>query len=199
MHRLVFQARPRAARQLAGLLQRGCKVPIRLGVSLETLFLEDLKFPPDLIADRIQTIFLDGIPVDNLETATVKDGSTLALSSALPGLVGASFRKGGYYSALRLKISSETSITTPHPGTGWITLKLFNLLLNDCGPHLLGQGVHLERHILLDFFSHKGPDFWREVAEMTLDDRAISREELAKWLPENPDALVCLKVLTSKG
>ena len=48
---------------------------------------------------------LDGKPVDDIGAALVQDGSTLALSAAMPGLVGATLRRGGAYSSFRSAIT----------------------------------------------------------------------------------------------
>jgi hypothetical protein len=46
----------------------------------------------DYLENRIKTIFLDGKPVDDEDKAVLKNGSTLALSAAMPGLVDSTFR-----------------------------------------------------------------------------------------------------------
>jgi len=41
----------------------------------------------DYVTQRISTIFLDGKPVDDIDTLLVRDGAVLSLSAAMPGLV----------------------------------------------------------------------------------------------------------------
>jgi len=66
----------------------------------------------------IKVLFLDYSPVDDLDAAIIKDGAILALSAAMPGLVGAAMRKDGL-SWMR------TSITYHEQGGGMITEKGF--------------------------------------------------------------------------
>jgi len=98
------------------LMQRGFMVKIRVGCSIKSLLCNQLGLSQEYLEERIQTILLDGRPVDDVESAIVKQESTLALSAALPGLVGATLRKGGYYAPLRSHIShSETASSWDQP------------------------------------------------------------------------------------
>jgi hypothetical protein len=83
------------------LLQQGFAVKVQAGCSVKTLLCEQLGLSPEYLEERIQTIFLDGRPVDDVNSAIIEDGSTLALSAAMPGLAGATLRKGGYYAPMR--------------------------------------------------------------------------------------------------
>jgi len=66
-----------------------------VGCSIKNLLCNQFDITPEYLSDRISTIFLNGKPVDDVESAIIKDNSILALSGAMPGLVGATFRKGG--------------------------------------------------------------------------------------------------------
>ena len=55
--------------------------------------------------EKIQSIMLDGKPVDDIGSAMIHDGSVLALSAAMPGLVGATLRRGGAYASFRSAIT----------------------------------------------------------------------------------------------
>ncbi|HEX9290245.1 MAG TPA: hypothetical protein VF904_12040, partial [Anaeromyxobacteraceae bacterium] len=80
------------------------------------------------------------------------DGSLLALSAAMPGLVGATLRRSGPYAVMRAAIT-RTADRTPQEargGTIVIRLKLFNLLLEEMGPVLLERGMVLDRGDVLD-------------------------------------------------
>ena len=96
------------------------------------------------VRDRIETIFIDGMVVDDLDGSVVRDGSTVTLSAAMPGLVGATLRRGGYYKAMRSGISWSTLGDDGLPeevGPGLVRVKLFNLILREVGPQLLAHGV----------------------------------------------------------
>lgn len=108
---------------------------------------EELALTPEYVRERITTVFLDGQVVDVLEDAMLRQGSRLALSAAMPGLVGATLRRSGPYAAMRAEITRtrehELEARTGAPAV--IHLKLFNMLIDDIGPVLLERGVLLER------------------------------------------------------
>ncbi len=123
------------------LLQKGFMLEARVGCSVRALLLDQLGLSAEYIERRIQTIFLDGKPVDDLDRATIRDGSTLALSSALPGLLGATLRRGGYYAAMRSQITHRAEDVSQLITDGRIIMKLFNLLLGELGPQFLERGI----------------------------------------------------------
>lgn len=87
------------------LLRQGFQVEAQMGRSLKHLLCEQFKVEEEYPADRVKTIFLDGKPVDDVETAIIENGATPALSAAMPGLVGATFRRGGVLGAFRSGIT----------------------------------------------------------------------------------------------
>lgn len=128
------------------LLQRG--VAVRAGARTVLAFLVDeVGLTPEYVRDRITTVFLDGQVVDALEDAVLGEGSRLALSAAMPGLVGATLRRSGPYAAMRAEITRspehERDARTRAPVV--IQVKLFNMLIHEVGPALLARGVLLER------------------------------------------------------
>ncbi len=130
-----------------GLFQRGVLVAAATGCSLWSFLTEQLGIPPDYVKERVTTIFLDGDVVDSLEGSVVRDGSVLALSAAMPGLVGATLRRGGYYAAMRAAITHgvESSPAPEAGAAGTVRVKLFNLLIPELGPALLAHGIVIER------------------------------------------------------
>jgi hypothetical protein len=132
---------------LAGLLQAGVDVPARTGVSILAFLSGELGVDPGEVAARITTVFLDGDVVDALDRALLRDGSVLALSAAMPGLVGATLRRDSFYAAMRAGITRplDAAAGGTAAGAGTIRLKLFNLLIEDLGPRLLAHGVVLDR------------------------------------------------------
>jgi len=126
------------------LLQKGVALSITVGVSIMELLTSQFGIAPEYIKNKIQTIFLDGVPVDDEEMTIIEDGVTLALSSAMPGLAGAILRKGSHLKRMRREISSVVpeDITTVHRGE--ITMKFFNLLLPDLGRLFLEKGVWVD-------------------------------------------------------
>jgi hypothetical protein len=128
------------------LLQRGATLEAATGCSLWSFLTEQLGLPPDYVKERISTIFLDGDVIDSLEGAILRDGSVLALSAAMPGLVGATMRRGGYYAAMRSAITrgAESPVLQAKGAAGTLRVKLFNLLIPELGPVLLARGILLE-------------------------------------------------------
>lgn len=134
--------------EFSTLLQRGVFYPLAARSSVQDFLTRQLGIDPDYIRDRIATVFVDGSVVDDLETATLRPGSTLTLSAAMPGLVGATLRKGGFYSAMRSEISWKGDDDTRQQLDGppnTIRLKLFNTVLREIGPTLLRRGVLVDR------------------------------------------------------
>jgi hypothetical protein len=128
------------------LFQQGILLKGKIGCSIKSFLYDRLQLNPDFVEGYVQTVFLDGRPVDDLDATYVKDGSTLALSSAMPGLVGATMRRGGYYASLRAQITcTPEAAGSSAPVWGTITLKLFNFVARRLGPVLLQDGVFLKR------------------------------------------------------
>jgi hypothetical protein len=127
------------------ILQKGVTVPVTVGCTLKSLLSDQFAIPADYVTDRITTVFLDNRPVDDLDRAIVQDGSRVTLSAAMPGLVGATMRRGGFYAALRQGISHVVDSRAAEGECGTVRLKLFNLLLAELGPLVLARGLILEQ------------------------------------------------------
>lgn len=143
---------------IAPVMQSGFQVRVPTGVSLRHLFTCQWGLSEDFIESRISTIFVNGKPADDLDRTVVRDGITLALSSAMPGLVGATMRRGGVVAAFRSGITHKESAAEKESGTGAITVKLFNLLIPELGPLFLAQGVFIEANRLPEPLRQLLPD-----------------------------------------
>jgi hypothetical protein len=175
------------------LLQRGFRVATRVGISVESILTREFGLDKDSL-DRIQTVFLDGKAVDDLESSFVKDGSVLALSAAMPGLVGATLRRGGYYAGLRSQITSSETPEYIRPKQGLITLKLFNLLIRALGPVFLKRGILVEGKVLRDFLAGQPSSFWTRCRAARLDGRKLEMDELLQRQWPDADDLIRLEV-----
>ncbi|HXE95085.1 MAG TPA: hypothetical protein VN642_01665 [Dongiaceae bacterium] len=142
---LVLHLEPDNLKIFFPLLQKGVTVPAVVGCSLKSLLCDQFAIPADYVTDRITTLFLDNRPVDDLDRTHVQDGSRVTLSAAMPGLVGATMRRGGFYAALREGISHSAENRTAAGECGTVRLKLFNLLLTELGPLVLARGIILEQ------------------------------------------------------
>ena len=161
-------------------------VKVQVGSNIKSLLCRQFGLSPEYLEKRIQTIFLDGKPVDDVDSAIVKQGSTLALSAAMPGLVGATLRRGGYYAQMRSQISYREETGSEAIHEGMIFLKLFNLLLKELGPSFLKRGILIKGKHLSDFLKRQPDDFWAGCKEARLDDEKIDLETLKEiiWADE---------------
>ena len=147
---LVLTLMPDQLTAFFPILQKGVTVPATVGCTLKSLLCDQFAIPADYVTDRITTIFMDNHPVDDLERTIILDGSRVTLSAAMPGLVGATMRRGGFYAALRQGISHIVESGTAAGGSGTVRVKLFNLLLAELGPLILARGLILEPGELSD-------------------------------------------------
>jgi hypothetical protein len=181
---------------LSHLFQRGVLVPVAPGTVLAEFLLGSLGISPDDLEERVQTVFLDGRPVDDPATATVGPGSAVALSASLPGLVGATMRKGGKYASLRSSITyRDVPREEPGGGSGYATLRLFNLLVGDLGPALLQRGVLVPASRLLDLLgSGRNPGRCRGAEA---DHVPVDMDQLLERLGELEEEPVRIRMTTA--
>jgi len=153
------------------LLQQGVKIRRRVGCSVDTFLREEIGAGPAMI-EKIQSIMLEGKAVDDIGSSLVHDGSILALSGAMPGLVGATLRRGGAYSSFRSAITYHETEKICSSGEGWVSIKIFNLLMAELGPGLLRQGVLVNAAELADYLSERLKEF-PQGCSVTLDGKPI--------------------------
>jgi hypothetical protein len=139
------------------LLQAGFSLPAREGMSARDFMREALGFPDDYIEGVVSTVFLDDSPVDDIDAARIVEGSRIALSAAMPGLVGAVMRRHSPYAALRETISYRSDVGSEWSAGGLseggtegrsaairVGVKLFNSVMRDRGPEVLARGIFLQ-------------------------------------------------------
>ena len=148
----------------AAMLQRGVGIPHDAVTTVREFLQECLGIDPGYVEERLQTVFVDGRPVDDLDRSSVGPGRVLALSGAMPGLAGATMRRGGYYARLREDIT--------HPGTptlnqeedgGFVVLKLFNRPLADLAELMTARPLLVPGHALKGWGLERGEIHGREV------------------------------------
>ena len=162
------------------ILQSGFFLKIQVGCSLKTFLMGEIGLSPEFIEERIQTIFLDGQVVDDLDSAIIKDGSSLALSSAMPGLVGAAMRRGGFYGALRSSITYREKGKPDMVHEGTVQIKLYNLLMKELGALFLMKGIYISSSDLAGFLSNQPESFWMGCKGILLDNEPLSMDGLLK-------------------
>jgi len=162
------------------LLQKGFQVRVQVGRSLKHLLCEQCGINPEYLTDRIQTIFLDGKVVDNVETTTIKDGAIIALSAAMPGLAGATLRTGGLLAAFRDGLTHEEDAETVESHElGMVTMKLFNLLVRELGPVFLEKGIWVTKQDAESLVKRWADTPQRAIDHVEKDGREVLMEELA--------------------
>ncbi len=138
------------------ILQQGFMLPAQVGCSFKNLLCNQFGVTPEYLSNRIQTIFLNGKPVDDVEATIITDGAIIALSAAMPGLVGATFRSGGALSIFRSSISHRNETNKSKVSAqGMVTLKLFNLLIPEWVPASLEKGTGWNGDIWRVLFEEK--------------------------------------------
>jgi hypothetical protein len=191
--RLDLDVAPGLVREFFPLLQQGVAVTVRVGCPLAELLADEFRLPEAYVQQRITTIFLDSKPVDDVHRAIVRDRSTVALSGAMPGLVGATMRRGGYYAAMRGAISHREGADAGARGNGTVRVKLFNLLLPEIGPAFLRRGVIVAAGELVALFRGAGEAFW-PACRARLDGHPVAAEQLRSWAAFAGTGSVLLRV-----
>jgi hypothetical protein len=189
---LTLMVRPGLMSAFHELLQRGVTVRAPIGSTVQAFLCENLGLDPQYVEGTIQTIFLNGKAVDDPSSAILTDHATLALSAAMPGLLGATLRKGSYYAGMRGEISHRgRAKVLPHEGK--VLLKLFNLLPADIGPLFLEKGIWVNGTTLKTFFERQLPRFMEGCREARLHGKKVDVAKLP--VQDWSDAVVFLRVM----
>ncbi len=159
------------------LLQQGVWLQAQIGCSVASLLTEQFSIEENYIVERVTTLFLDFKPIDDLETTYVLDGSTLALSSAMPGLVGTTMRRGSHLAAMRGDISYQAPQQVVR-GAGRVKIKLFNMVMTELGAIFLAHGVCLTNGELDTLLSDMDDNFWQSIEGASVDDQPIDPASL---------------------
>ncbi len=177
MIRLHLHVDPSGLPLFYSLLEKGIVLPANTGCTLRSFLCGQLGLADDYLDQRVQTLFLDARPVDDVDTAVVKDGSTLALSAAMPGLLGATMRKGGRYAAFRKDISQHADECGICETSGRVTVKLFNMVAKEIGDGLLEAGVEVDGKDLARLVERNAAAFERSIHGARRDDRDITPDK----------------------
>lgn len=138
-------------------------------------------FSSQYIADRIETIFQNGLPVDDIETGIEGPAPVIAISGAMPGLAGAIFRKNSFHAALR------TSDSNPLPGESegtenvFIKLKLFNVIASEKGSGILSSGCFMKSDSVFKFMNYR-PQLFSELISLRCNNESLVLDDLKNLL-----------------
>ncbi len=163
------------------LLRQGVRVLVPDGRTVHELLSGDLGLSQETIRTRVQTVFLDGHPVDDLRATCLEEGSTLSLSAAMPGLLGACMRVESPYATMRESISQGHSARpSSSPGTSSIgfTLKLFNFMAQEVGPCVLSRGVEVDADRVLELIGRAREEhFWEAGLTAALEGQPVNPDQ----------------------
>ncbi len=193
---LAFQVTEKLRPLFLHLAEQGFEVQIRTGVSVRDVLCRQIGIDEDYLEQRIQTIFLNGRPVDDADRTRVDNGAVLALSAAMPGLMGATLRKGGVFASLRREISCDKNDRTSAAASGTLCLKLFNLVVKELGPAFLQRGVTIKGQTFQHLLHRRLEALTAGGASCKLDGRPIALEDLAQV--DLVDKKVFLQVVSAK-
>ncbi len=162
------------------LLNHGFDVCITEGVSIKEFLCDQIGLHPDYLENRIQTLFVDGKAVDDFGGSPIQAGSVMALSGAMPGLAGATLRRGGFFGRMRGEISHPDKPISTTCGEGHVTVKLFNLILKEAGPLFLKHGVLIRGQDFYHRLSSAREDLKIRYQIVELDGISIAPETLPR-------------------
>lgn len=170
---IVLEADLSAMGALFPLLQRGVRVKAEKGSSIKALLCDTMGVSPEYVDQRIQTIFLDGKPVDDPGTTVLHEGSRIALSAAMPGLAGATLRKDGFFAVMRSQITHRPEEAAGTREMCFVMIRLFNVVIRELAPKLLAAGIWLTGNEV------------REVLDRSPEDKPVVRRAV---LPDGSEA-----------
>jgi hypothetical protein len=177
------------------IFQQGVIMKFRTGKSVRDVLCTQLGLPADYVENRISTIFLDGQPIDDLDSSHAKDKSTLSLSAAMPGLVGATMRRKGFYASFRNTITYKDNHDITENPDGTLQIKLFNILIKEIGADLLRKGIYVNYNDIQLLLTNKDINFMQNCVSILMDGKKINYGNLLKSRLSASDQ-VCVKMIS---
>ena len=177
-------------------LQSGFNVTACTGCTINSFLQDQLGITPEYVDERIKTVFLNGSPVDDFDTTLVGDGDALALSAAMPGLVGAVMRKGGVLASFRHSISAQTDAACKAVDQGAVTIKLFNLLVKELGAGFLERGIWIKTDDFKNFLNKSNTLSTDNCMKIEINGSAATVDQIADRLIPMQNEWIQLKVVS---
>lgn len=172
---LVLRVSEKSPELFSTLLQSGFQVSAEPGDTIGS-FLERLPgFTREYILREVQTIFLNGNATDDLETLLSGESPTLAVTTAMPGLAGAIFRKNSPHAPLRTTQQEAEPVNTLAPAR--VTLKIFTTIGKEMGPILMKEGIDLKADNLHSFLQYR-PSLLTRIETITWNGQECTEEEM---------------------
>jgi hypothetical protein len=168
-------------------MRRGFRMAAPAGRTVREILCGQVGVPSDYLDNRVQTLFINGQPVDDVDRTVMAPGDELSLSAAMPGLAGASLRKGGHLAAFRDSISYRPQVSDSNAPECLITIKLFNFVAVELGPLFLNQGLLVPRRDLLEFLGDNRLSLVESGIKITRGHQPLTLGELTEYLSANGD------------
>ena len=127
------------------LLQKGAFFERPDTVTVSGFIAQLLGIAPEKVTDTVKTVLLDNKVVDD-PNRRIMDGTTLVLSGAMPGLVGAMLRSGSPYEAMRSTITDSCDNRTRTRKTDMVRIKFLNTVLRDNKERIVHHGFWIEEN-----------------------------------------------------
>ena len=171
---------------------------VQTGASIENFLCEQIGLDKTYVDKRISTIFLNGQPVDDINKAIIRNNDTLALSGAMPGVIGATLRRDSSLALLRNTITFKEYGDDAVQDHGLIRLKLFNFISQEVGPLLLQRGLMVDSKDVINLFHDKIFEEVDGYSAIYLDGKKAGLNELRKILKSSvKQKLIFLRVKIS--
>lgn len=177
-------------------LQGGFDMPVPRPCTLREFLCELVGVCGVYTEKSLQTIFLDGKAIDDLDRAILGPFSRLALSAAMPGLVGATMRRSGYYSRMREGISQSGGGGLEASGKKPFRLhvRLYNAVGRELAGLFLHHGIFVSSESLLRFLKFQPPKFFDQLRHASLDGIPLPVGSFAPDTWQLPKGDVALRV-----
>ncbi|MEN8199654.1 MAG: hypothetical protein ABFR63_06225 [Thermodesulfobacteriota bacterium] len=184
--------------QFTTLLQAGIHLNANQGETIGGLLAALPGFEEEYVRQRVQTIFLNGLPADDLGQQLRGSEAVIAITTAMPGLAGAIFRKGGAHAALRTTGNKKEAGSTVPGEDIAVRLKLFTLLAKERGEAILAAGCCIKAAGFEKFMTYRAP-LMAAIKEIKLDDRPVDIGALQDFFKGSHSATPDFLHLTIKG
>ena len=130
------------------------------------------------VDDRIRAVFVDGHPVDDIDTASVSALQELSLSAAMPGVAGIVMGRANAFAVYRRDITFQADEGGDH-GPGLVLVRLFNFIAAEAGANFLALGAGLDSRTWQRFTADLPAGFWAPVLRAELDGAPLDAGALA--------------------
>ncbi len=157
-----------------GLLEEGVRIEVPEGLSVRDVLVDTFKMDPLYLEERVLTLFLNGNPVDDVDAVFVGKDAVLALSGAMPGLVGATMRRDGRLAGMRQRIDSASPASGSPGAPVRVTVKLFNRVARERGEALFKDGIRVPGPRLHRFLQDREERLMPVCTRIAVDGSPVS-------------------------